>query len=751
MIPMLTIDNLLPRLHKCKQTGPGRWQACCPAHDDQTPSLSIARGGADKLLLKCHAGCEFEEIIASLNGATAVTDQTAVNSNGHQKKHIVTTYDYHNEVGELLIQKVRYEPKSFGIRRPLPEGGFIWNMGEVQPVLYRLPELLKTRPFDVVYIVEGEKDADRLHDLGLTATCNFDGASKAGQKPKWRPELYNQYFNGRIVYILADNDEAGQAHAEFIANSLHEEAQCVKVIHLPGLNIGEDVSDWLNHGNNQADLEKYCLKTIRWQPALATAVTISENGKGPEQTKNAIELDSVPTLPETVVINRVVGKDACPWLDSYIDFSRRMSPRGYDAFHEAIGLWLLSTVAARRLVVNFGTKKFFPNLYIALCAHTTLYAKSTTARVAQDVMQTAGLAYLLLPNDMTPQAFINELVPRLRQGYGEMSSEQQSREKLRLMFASQRGWFHEEFGTKIQAMMRDSGFMAEFRGLLRTFDDNPQNHEYITMTRRDSVTRPYLALLANMTPADVRPYAKPGSALWQDGFWARWAFITPPLNHPPQYGRFPAFKEDVPLELTEPLKRWHQALGIPEVNIEETINDDGDPTGKFSFTFDEIQPLSCTLGNGVLDAYYSYHDGLVLLASEQAEIGDTDLIGNYGRFAEKAMRIAMLLAGINNQNRIELPQWARAQSITELWRQNLHYLSEQVTTPAPSQESQIQEKIVGILRRNGPGTAADIGRNIRGLSGPEVDEICQRLLKSGELIVQEVTQRKTNRYALSTP
>lgn len=49
----------------------GRWAgasgtACCPAHEDHNPSLSLTDGDGGRLLLTCHAGCEFSDILAAL-------------------------------------------------------------------------------------------------------------------------------------------------------------------------------------------------------------------------------------------------------------------------------------------------------------------------------------------------------------------------------------------------------------------------------------------------------------------------------------------------------------------------------------------------------------------------------------------------------------------------------------------------------------------------------------------------------------
>ena len=47
--------NILDRLDRVRPTTRG-WSACCPAHDDRRPSLSVAEGEPG-VLVKCCAGC----------------------------------------------------------------------------------------------------------------------------------------------------------------------------------------------------------------------------------------------------------------------------------------------------------------------------------------------------------------------------------------------------------------------------------------------------------------------------------------------------------------------------------------------------------------------------------------------------------------------------------------------------------------------------------------------------------------------
>jgi putative DNA primase/helicase len=44
----------------------GTWMACCPVHDDRTPSLSVRDANDSKVLVHCHAGCGQAEVVQAL-------------------------------------------------------------------------------------------------------------------------------------------------------------------------------------------------------------------------------------------------------------------------------------------------------------------------------------------------------------------------------------------------------------------------------------------------------------------------------------------------------------------------------------------------------------------------------------------------------------------------------------------------------------------------------------------------------------
>jgi 5S rRNA maturation endonuclease (ribonuclease M5) len=151
-------------------------------------------------------------------------------------RRIIAEYNYVDAEGEVLYQVVRFAPKDFRQRHPGANGDWIWNLTDVDLVLYHLPDILSDD--DTVWIVEGEKDADLLQSLGLIATTCAMGAGK------WR-QSYTDTLAGRNVVILPDNDGPGLKHAREVADQLAGAKCLVRLAELPDLPPKGDVSDWL--------------------------------------------------------------------------------------------------------------------------------------------------------------------------------------------------------------------------------------------------------------------------------------------------------------------------------------------------------------------------------------------------------------------------------------------------------------------------------------------------------------------------
>jgi len=63
---MASLENFVERLERARKVGPDRWQACCPAHADRSPSLHITLGRDGRILVNCKAGCSAAEIVSAL-------------------------------------------------------------------------------------------------------------------------------------------------------------------------------------------------------------------------------------------------------------------------------------------------------------------------------------------------------------------------------------------------------------------------------------------------------------------------------------------------------------------------------------------------------------------------------------------------------------------------------------------------------------------------------------------------------------
>lgn len=288
------IDEVLSRLagRNLKPRSGGGWTAQCPcsAHQggDRNNSLAVDEGDGGKVIFKCFAGDSAEDVCRALGmemqelfpkkeppipikrskaGRAKVTQAFE-----ETKEKLVKEYDYTDENGKILYQNCRFSrldgTKTFRLRRPDGQGGWIWSLGETQRVLYGLPALLQAIAAGrTIYIVEGEKDADRLLSLGLSATTSSSASS-------WEAAFAERLLGADVV-IVQDMDKAGDSYRETVGASLQGKAKHCRVVLLPvpwSENHGLDVSDWFDKGGTADELQRLTEKAPEWTAGMLSHV-----------------------------------------------------------------------------------------------------------------------------------------------------------------------------------------------------------------------------------------------------------------------------------------------------------------------------------------------------------------------------------------------------------------------------------------------------------------------------------------------
>jgi len=446
------------------------------------------------------------------------------------------------------------------------------------------------------------------------------------------------------------------------------------------------------------------------------------------------------------------------WLDRYVEHSRELSPRGFNALHEATGLWTMATTIAGRAFVNFGGKKRSTALMFVAIARSSVWAKSHTIGVGNRVLSDAGLDWRQLPSKATPQAIVGilsdnthvlELLHQIEVSEDEKEKAKLNKQldflkkKIGRLYAheGQRSWHISEFGTKVIAgMMRAGSALADFSDFLRDINDKEAGKSYNNATRSygaEVISSPFLAVIADTTPADIRQYARAGAPLWSNGFLPRFNLIAPLENEKPSNARVAygtRHQKVSPYELTSVMVEVDQRLGSRHNYIQPL------PMLDLEYSYD------------IWDDIYNYEDWLKTLDLSE------DLAGNIVRLAvERVPAIAATLAIFDGCAEIQHQHCQRAIEICERIRVSTEAFYTRMTRHSVSEQearkSQREDRILKIIekyhkKKNTWPTSREIriqtGSNRFRLSNEDLGKVLD-VLKDANLI-EEFKKPKAKAY-----
>jgi hypothetical protein len=358
----LSLEDVLDAVDHV-EAGDG-YKALCPAHDDNVHSLSIHESDSGKLVMKCHAGCDFSDIVKALKSAEDSGDEarskTKHEDDSSSKSSKPPKYVYRDEKGNVLFRVIRGPGKKF-VQQHKVDGEWVSGRNGIAPVLYALDKIQKKA---AVSIVEGEKDVKTLWKLGFPATTAPGGASA------WRDEYADMLVSAGVktVYCFRDNDDPGLKYQRAAAASCLARGLTVKLIELPGVGLKEDVSDWIKAGHTEKELA-----SILDSAQVATkrdASAPSDEYDDADQVK--VTGPTVPEIPQVGYVG--LGKRFAQMMSSIMEPPKAFF---YFSFLTHLGAYVSDKV---QLDSALATE---PRLYTVLLAKSGMKKSAAMERTAE--------------------------------------------------------------------------------------------------------------------------------------------------------------------------------------------------------------------------------------------------------------------------------------------------------------------------------------------------------------------------------
>ena len=292
------LEVVLSRLPGYKSARRG-YSACCPAHNDKKPSLSIWEDETDGHAgLMCYAGCQRKAIC----DAMGIEEKELYKDDGKRHSFIPRAHidlldiavDKH--IPPAFLTNLGILEKSRGLYIPYHNldgteyargrirtalkatNGTQWSPGDASAIPYGLHRLADARSTGYVVMPEGESDCWTLWMYGIPA-LGIPGATLFGC-------LQSEHITALppIVYVIQETDDAGKQFPHGIAKRLAELGYQWKVLvidlnTLYGVKDPNDLHKKLHNEGRIADFKG------EWGRALKSAKPVGTQERKPHTIK----------------------------------------------------------------------------------------------------------------------------------------------------------------------------------------------------------------------------------------------------------------------------------------------------------------------------------------------------------------------------------------------------------------------------------------------------------------------------------
>lgn len=448
----------------------------------------------------------------------------------------------------------------------------------------------------------------------------------------------------------------------------------------------------------------------------------------PSSTRDLSAGTEYPALPAGIMPD-VQDENAGTWLNTYIDYASAKSPMTPRLFHESAGLVLASIAIARRLVLPLPFDEIYPNLFVVWIAGTTVFHKSTALNIPRKLASRI-FPHLIAPQESSPEALLSDMAGVQPSNFSEGSHNPETFKAWQegRNFAAQKGMTLDEMSGLMARSRKD--YNAGLLEILMKLYDCESQYQRSTMGKGPiEVRNSYLTLIGASTPSALWPYLR-NPQLWSNGWWPRFALLTPETEKPEWKSTLDSVEE--PAILLEGLQHLYKRL--PATVWPKSPS-----------------ALTVTLAPGVMEAWARYGQavGFDLIGDEL----DERLAGTYGRMPTQVLKIAMLLAAMDwpansPAPQIELPHLARAMRIAESWRVSAHRT---IDRAARSIYNQNRIRVLNVLARHEPdgATLRELMRSIKNLDPKDLNDVLMQMKMAGEIEeVRNTTGRPTIRFRL---